>query len=60
MLESRSFDVCRNTTAPMIVMLGYSEINIEVLDVGIETAESNDCKEMLRDNRDTNRVLTTM
>ena len=44
----------------MIVMLGYSEINIEVLDVGIETAESNDCKEMLRDNRDTNRVLTTM
>ena len=41
-------------------MLGHSEVDTEVLDVGIETAESNDYKEISRDNRDVNRVLAIM
>ena len=38
-------------------MLGCLELNMEVSDVGMETIESNDCKEMSRKNRDTNGVL---
>jgi len=43
----------------MIVMLDGSEIDTEISDTGIETADSDDCREMLRDNRDANSVLTT-
>ena len=52
MLEPRSFDVYKNTIAPMIVILGYLEVNIEVSDIGIETMESNDCREIIRNNKD--------
>jgi len=38
-------------------MLGHSEIDMKVLDAGIEATESNNCIEMSRDNRDTNDVL---
>ena len=41
-------------------MLGYSELDTEVSDVGIKTAESDDCREMLRDDRDTNGMLATI
>ena len=44
----------------MIVMLGHSEINTEVLDAGMETADSDDCREISRNDRDTNSVLATM
>ena len=57
MLESKSFDVCKNATAPIIAMLGCSEIYIEVSSTVMETADSNDCKEILRDNRYTNGML---
>ena len=57
MWESKSFDTCKNATTLMIVMLGCLELNMEVSDVGMETTESNDCKEMSRKNRDTNGVL---
>jgi len=60
LLEPESFDVCKNATASIIVMLGYSEVNTEVLDAGMETIESDDCREMSRDNRDTNSMLTIM
>ena len=43
----------------MIVMLDHSEIDIEVLDAGMKTVESNDCKGVLEDNRDANGVLAT-
>jgi len=49
-----------NATAPMIVMLGCSEIDIEVLDVGIETIESDSCREMSEDVRDTNSILAAI
>ena len=38
-------------------MLSPLEIDIEVLDVGMEIMKSDDCKEMLRNNRDTNNIL---
>ena len=46
-----------NAAAPMIVMLGCSELDMEVSDAGMETAESNDCRGMFKKNRDTNGVL---
>ena len=41
----------------MIVMLGYLELEIEILDVGMKTAESNNCRKVSRNNRDANGVL---
>ena len=40
-------------------MLSHLEVNIEVSDVSIKTIESNDCKEILGDNRDANDILAT-
>ena len=60
LLEPRSFDTCKNAAVPMITMLGYSELDIEVLDVGMKTMESNDCRGLSRDDRDTNGILVTM
>jgi len=57
LLEPRSFDACKNTTAPMIAMLGHSEIDMEISDAGMETTDSDDCREMSRDNGDANGVL---
>jgi len=44
----------------MIAMLGCSEINIEVSDTSVEIAESDNCREMSRDNRDVNSVLAAI
>jgi len=41
-------------------MLGHSEIDTEISDAGIETMESNDCREVSRDNGDANSVLAMM
>ena len=60
MLEPGSFDVYKNTTVPMIVMLDCSEINMEVLDTGMETVESSGCREVLGDDGDANNVLATI
>jgi len=57
--EPRSFDVCKNAAAPMIAMLGHSELDMEVLDVGMETTESNDCRGVSKKNGDANGVLAT-
>ena len=57
MLEPRSFDMCKNTAAPMIAMLGHLELNTEILAVGMETAKSGDCREVSKDDRDANGVL---
>ena len=57
--EPRSFDVCKNAAAPMIVMLGHLELDIEVSDAGMETAESNDCRGMSKKDGDANGVLAT-
>ena len=58
--ESRSFDVCKNTAAPIIVMLGHSELDTEVSDAGMETAESDDCRGLSKKDGDANSVLAAM
>ena len=58
--ESGSFDACKNAAAPMIVMLGCPELDTEVSDAGMETAESNDCRGVFRKNGDANGVLAAM
>ena len=50
----------KNATAPMIVMLSYSELDMEVSDAGMETLEFNDCRELSKRDRDANGVLATM
>jgi len=42
-----------NATAPIIVILDHSEINIE-------TTESDDCRKISGDDRNTNRILATI
>ena len=44
----------------MIVMLGHSELDMEVSDANIETMESNDCRGVSEKNGDANGVLATM
>ena len=41
----------------MIAMLGHSELDTKVSDIGMETAGSDDCRELSRKDRDTNGVL---
>jgi len=60
LLEPRSFDVHKNTVIPMIVILGHLELNIEVSDAGMETVKSDNCREMLRSDRDANDMLATI
>ena len=52
--------MCKNAVAPMIVMLGCLELDIEVSDVGMETMESDDCRGVSKKNGDTNGVLVIM
>ena len=58
--EPGSFDACKNAAAPMIAMLGHSELDMEVSDAGMETAESNDCRGVSRKDGDANGVLAAM
>jgi len=60
LLELRSFDMCKNTVAPIIAMLGCLELDTEVSDVGIETAGSNDYRGVSRKDGDTNGVVATI
>jgi len=41
----------------MIAMLGHLELDMEVLDADIETVESDDCREMSRNDRNANSML---
>jgi len=58
--EPESFDVCKNAAAPMIAMLGHSELDMEVSDAGMETTESNECRGISGKNEDANGVLAVM
>ena len=44
----------------MIAMLGHSEIDTVVSDAGMETMEFNDCRDVLEDNINANRVLAVI
>jgi len=41
-------------------MLGCPELDMEVSDAGMETAESDDCRGVSRKDRDANGVLAVM
>ena len=58
--EPESFDVHKNAVVPIIAILDYLELNTEISDTGIETVESDDCRGMSRNDRDTNSVLAMM
>ena len=49
--------VRKNAAIPMIVMLDCPELDMEILDASMETAEFNNCREVSRKNRNTNDVL---
>ena len=55
--EPRSFDARKNAAAPMIAMLGRSELDMEISDAGMETAESDDCRGVSKKDGDANDVL---
>jgi len=50
--------MCKNATVPMIRMLGHSEINTEISDAGMETAEFNSCRG--EDDGDANGMLAVI
>ena len=58
--EPGSFDACKNAAAPMIAMLGHSELDTEVSDTDMETVKSNDCRGLSKKNKDANGMLATM
>ena len=50
----------KNAAAPMIVILGCLELDTEVSDAGMKTAESNDCRGMSKKDGNANSVLAAM
>jgi len=58
--EPGSFNVHKNTAASMIAILGHPELDMEVSDTDMETAESDNCRGMSRKDRDTNGMLAMM
>ena len=60
LLKPRSFDVWRNTIVPMIVILGYSEIDTQISDADIRTMGSDDYREVSGDDRNANDVLAVI
>jgi len=58
--KPESFDAHKNTTVPMITMLGHSELDMEVSDAGMKTTESDDCRRVSKKDGDANGVLATM
>ena len=57
LLEPRSFDICKNAAAPIIVILGCSKADMKVSDVGMKTAESGDCRRMSGNDGNSNSIL---
>jgi len=58
--EHRSFEAHKNAAAPMIAILDHPGLDTEVLDAGMETAESDDCRGVSRKDGDTNGMLATI
>ena len=47
----------KNAAVLIIAILGCLELDVEVSDVGMETAESNDCRKISRNDGDANGML---
>jgi len=50
----------KNAAVLMIVMLGCSELDTVVSDVGIKTMESDNCREILINNKNANGMLAVI
>ena len=57
MLEPGIFDAYMNTVTLIIVILDHLEIDMKVSNISMETTESNNCREMLWDNKGINDIL---
>ena len=57
MLDSKNFDICRNVTVLIITMLDYLKMDMEVSDTSMETTGTNNCRELLGDDKNTNSIL---
>ena len=57
LLEPGSFDICKNATAPMITMLGCSELDMEVSDADMKTMKSDNCNGLSKDDGVANSML---
>jgi len=51
--------MCKNTAILIIAILGHLKLDTEISDTDMETAESNDCRKMSRNDGDTNGMLAT-
>ncbi len=58
--EPRSFDMYKNAITLMIAMLGHLELNTEISDADMKTAEFDDYREISRNDKDTNGMLAMM
>ena len=47
----------KNTVTPMIAMLDHLEVDPKISDADIETAESNNCRELLENDTDASSIL---
>jgi len=47
----------KNTITPMIAMLDHLEVDPKISDADIETAESNNCRELLENDTDASSIL---
>jgi len=49
--------MCKNITVPMITMLGYSKVDIKVLNTNMKTVKFDNCRRVLENNGNTNDIL---
>jgi len=54
------FNICKNVVASIIAMLGCLEVDTEISNTDIETVRFDDCRKMLRDDKNTNNMLVVI
>ena len=57
MFESKSFDIYKNVTTSIIVILDCLEVDIKILDIGMENTVFDEYREILESNGIANEVL---
>jgi len=60
LFESKSFDIYKNVTTSIIVILDCLEVDIKILDIGMENTVFDEYREILESNGIANEVLAIM
>ena len=60
MWKPRSFDTYKNAAILIIAILDHLELDMEVSDAGMKTAESDKCRGVSQKDSDANSVLAAM